>query len=63
MKKIGMDELYAFARGYYDGREIGSENCPFEVDNIRSYYRQGYEVGVHDYCKENHPEDEEAENG
>ena len=57
-KEIGMAELYAYARGYYDGRAEGSENCPFEMDDARAYYRQGYEAGVSDYCKENHPEDE-----
>jgi ribosome modulation factor len=54
-----MDEMYAYARGYYDGRENGVENCPFEAENLRLHYKQGYEAGVHDYCREAHPEDEE----
>lgn len=58
--KIKTSELYAFAVGYYDARSKGNENCPFDLDHLKSMYNLGYEAGIHDYCRENHPEDEEA---
>lgn len=54
------DKLYAYARGYYDGRSIGVENCPFEYWEYAALYRQGYEAGVADYCEEMHPEEHNA---
>ena len=54
---------YAFARGYYDGRSIGVESNPYDGQSdpqFHSAYRDGYEWGVSDYCRENHPEDEAA---
>lgn len=46
--------LYAYARGYYDGRVEGVENNPFEDDESRASYSNGYERGVSDYCEETH---------
>jgi len=47
-------DAYWFARGYYDGRVIGTE-C---VDDACSdgglvicFYKLGYEAGVADYCR------------
>ena len=48
-----MDEKYWYARGYYDGREIGVfslEEYPQE-DILRYAYKQGYDRGVADYCE------------
>lgn len=48
---------YGYARGYYDGRALGTEQCPFSDDSMIASYRDGYEAGVADYCEEAHPED------
>jgi len=55
---MNSDTLYAYARGYYDGRSIGVEACPFEYAPLALAYRQGYGVGVADYCEETHPEEQ-----
>lgn len=46
---------YAFARGYFDGRENGNEANPYDQDEqpeLRQLYTDGYEWGVSDYCHE-----------
>jgi hypothetical protein len=52
--------IRAFALGYYDGRAEGVYDCPFENDDNKLSYRDGYEAGVADYCDETHPEDNET---
>jgi len=49
-----MNEKYWFARGYYDGRTVGTMTETFEgfPDYLRVAYIQGYEAGVSDYCFE-----------
>ena len=43
---------YAYARGYFDGRETGSEQNPYDhTDAARGAYAAGYERGVTDYCE------------
>jgi len=42
---------YWFARGYYDGRAIGTENRPDGLNDAYGYaYRLGYDMGVSDHC-------------
>ena len=43
--------LEAYALGYYEGREIGTESNPFDGDDLRLMYRRGYDAGVADYCR------------
>ena len=51
-------EHYAFARGYFDGREKGEESNPFDPDTrMHQSYKDGYEWGVSDYCAEHHSEE------
>lgn len=48
------EQLYWFARGYHDGRVVGAgveEGLEAAYDDLsRRAYRQGYDVGVSDYC-------------
>lgn len=44
--------MRAYAIGYFHGRSIGVDNCPYEDDHHRVLYRYGYEAGVADYCEE-----------
>ena len=48
-------EAYWFSRGYYDGRTFGNEESQDAVDawseEIRLAYKQGYDIGVADYCE------------
>jgi hypothetical protein len=44
--------IRAFALGYYHGRADGVYNCPFEQDEYKASYRDGYDAGVADYCVE-----------
>jgi len=53
--------LYFYARGYFDARTDGTP-CVNEHwhEQMRVPYKEGYDRGIHDYCRENHPEDEEV---
>ena len=42
-------ELMAFALGYYDGREKGTESKHYDDNIMRHLYRMGYDAGVTDY--------------
>lgn len=56
-----MDTEYAGQVGYYDGRALGYEEHASLFDDggpLRHAYRQGYEAGVGDYCREEIGEDE-----
>ena len=49
------NEMYWFARGYYDGRAKGSDHYDYngtkeEHAVLRHSYRVGYDAGVTDYC-------------
>ena len=41
--------MNAYALGYYDGRAIGVEANPFDSDEERFAYSEGYQRGVSDY--------------
>lgn len=45
-------ETYWYARGYYDGRNLGSyaipKDCMEEVSSL--FFKMGYDKGVADYC-------------
>ena len=58
--KSDLQKHYAYALGYLDGMDKGTEDCPFASDELAHLYRQGYDCGVADYCRKNHPEDEKA---
>lgn len=49
-----MNEKYWFARGYYDGRSVGTITETFDgfPDYLMVAYMQGYESGVADCCFE-----------
>ena len=54
---------YAYARGYYDARSEGIEINPYPSESLADMhqaYREGYDCGISDYCRDNHPEDEAA---
>lgn len=42
-------ELKAYAIGYYDGRAEGVSRDPYVADNLRHFYRRGYDAGVADF--------------
>ena len=52
---------YKFQRAYHlgftHGLKEGVENNPFEDDTERHLYRIGYDAGVAEYCRVEHPED------
>lgn len=52
MKSLNRELAYAYAIGYHDGREHGSEIniLWFTLDNEKQAYNEGYESGVSDYC-------------
>lgn len=56
-------QLCAYSLGYYHGRAIGTdEGSPYDPDDpLRQLYNDGYDAGVGDYCRENHPEAEEED--
>jgi len=47
-----MNEKYWFARGYFDGRSLGTttENFDGFPDFLMVAYKQGYDAGITDYC-------------
>jgi hypothetical protein len=44
------NELYAYTIGYFDGRSIGISNLP-ENEQMRFFYKLGYDFGITDYCE------------
>lgn len=53
--------MLAYKKGYNDGLNTGVENNPYDGmvnPKLHIMYRQGYDAGVADYCREVHPEDE-----
>jgi hypothetical protein len=46
------EQIYWFARGYYEGRVHGNDEGLDAAysDETRHAYRRGYDVGVSDYC-------------
>ena len=63
---ISIKELYsildAYRLGYCDAMYRGIQNNTFEGIQ-RSSYKEGYDFGMTEYCKKNHPEeDAEAHN-
>ena len=45
------ETYYAYALGYYHGRNDGVEDNPFDPNDLqRFYYKRGYDRGIVDYC-------------
>lgn len=59
------EEKYWFARGYYDGRQYGYMNDQASVnqcsEGARLAYKQGYDLGLCDFCDEIDAANEEAD--
>lgn len=47
----------AYQLGFQHGLKEGVENNPFDDDINRHLYRVGYDAGVAEYCRIEHPED------
>jgi hypothetical protein len=47
----------AYQLGFQHGLKEGVENNPFDDDIDRHLYRIGYDAGVSEYCRIEHPED------
>ncbi len=46
-------ESKAYSLGYSHGYEHGVEENPYDHDDInRVYYKQGYDAGCGDYCRD-----------
>lgn len=45
-------EFYAYALGYYYGREEGNNPGLFDGEPEEHLFKRGYDCGVFDYCKE-----------
>ena len=60
-----MNEKYWFARGYFDGRNSGTMDEDLIADGFvgSAYqsYKEGYDVGVQDYCDYDIPGENLAE--
>lgn len=53
MITANLNEIYAYATGYYDGRSEGWEQNKYDPEQSeRHWYTLGYETGVADYCRE-----------
>ena len=53
-----------YCRGFVDAYEQGVENNPWSGEmDVYNYaqYKMGYDAGITEYCRDNHPEDEENE--
>ena len=65
-KLITQREIYlmtAHSLGYWHGRDQGIESNPYDSEDnpyLYAAYRLGYDCGISDYCRDNHPEDEAA---
>jgi hypothetical protein len=58
---------FAYCKGFVDGYESGISNNPYDGaspcydEKLRHlHYRTGYDAGVSEYCRDTHPEDENA---
>jgi ribosome modulation factor len=54
--------MLSYKKGYNDGLNTGISNNPYDGmvnPKLHTMYRQGYDAGVADYCREVHPKDEE----
>jgi len=55
------EDTLAYQTGFRDGLEYGYEkNNKYKRDKERWLYRMGYDAGVAEYCREEHPEDEDC---
>lgn len=53
MVVANVEEVYAYAVGYYDGRSNGEDKNYYAPEHSeRHWYTLGYETGVSDYCRE-----------
>lgn len=49
----------AYKLGYLQGYEHGVENNPYDHNDINKvYYKQGYDAGCGDYCRDELDEEE-----
>ena len=55
---IEIEETEAYELGFKHGLEEGVDMNPFEKDLERYLYRRGYDAGVSEYCRQEHPEEE-----
>lgn len=54
-----IEQTEAYEIGFRHGLKEGVDMNPFEKDFERYCYRRGYDAGVSEYCRQEHPEDEE----
>ncbi len=53
IERFNDTESKAYRKGYDHGYLDGIENNPYDHADInRTLYKQGYDAGVHDYCRE-----------
>ena len=57
-RKIPIEESVAYKRGFIDALKKGVDNNPYSWDEYRHLYRIGYDAGITEYCRREHPEEE-----
>jgi hypothetical protein len=58
--EIEVEETASYKLGFKHGLEEGVDMNPYDGEDIEKYcYRRGYDAGVSEYCRQEHPEDEE----
>lgn len=58
--KTKMEKTNAYLKGFHHGLKRGWENNPYSIDAYCWLYKVGYDAGVSEYCRIEHPEDENA---
>lgn len=56
--KTKMEKTNPYFKGFNDGFKKGYESNPYSMDAYRWLYKVGYDAGISEYCRINHPEDE-----
>jgi hypothetical protein len=59
-KTIAIEETVAYKKGFSHGLKEGVDKNPYTWDSYRYLYNCGYDAGVSEYCRREHPEDENA---
>lgn len=54
---IEIEDMESYKLGFKHGLEEGVDTNPYEMDTDRYLYRRGYDAGITEYCRREHPED------
>lgn len=57
-KKVPIEKSVAYKRGFLDALKKGVDTNPYSWDSYRHLYSRGYDAGITEYCRREHPEEE-----